>query len=247
MFDFWQKLERSTCEVYLRTHREDWFKAVEIIAKKLPEGKLLDIGAGDLHSTRQILAQAPQVNSCDVLEPNISALPRAKTLAKYCPIGKMYDDTLLDWMPTTHYDGIMAIHSNYYWGKSKKGYSDEQYHHCLEKILASTNTFILLGASKSSEYYDVVDNPFPEHVHIENTSDYLIKRGYEVEKIPTPMRFYVDDLRKDEFAMSEAWRFFNNSERTPTRVELQKLSELLNDKTYLLFQDEILISNKVKG
>ncbi|MEK6952178.1 MAG: hypothetical protein AABX29_04120, partial [Nanoarchaeota archaeon] len=94
MFDFWEKPERSTCEVYLRTHREDWFNAVETIASNLPNGILLDVGSGDLHSTRQILAQAPQITYCDVIEPDNAACKRAKNLAKYCFIGKFYPTTL---------------------------------------------------------------------------------------------------------------------------------------------------------
>ena len=178
-----------------------------------------------------------------MIEPDKIANKRAQTLAKYCSIRKFYQTTLSEFVPERNYDALMTIHANYYWGKTHNGWSDHKYEDCIDKIDKISKQIFILGASKKSEYYDFVEhNPFPEHVHIENTRELLKSRGRNVVEIPVPMRFYIDDLKNDPFAARETWKFFNNTENEPTKRQLEKFVDATKDKAYAIFHDVLLIA-----
>ena len=91
--------------IYLRTFVEDWFKIVEIIAKEIKGEKLLDLGCGEGHTTKQILDRLKQKYTCDLVEPNEPALKSAENFLRFeNNIGECFADTLASFKPNKKYD-----------------------------------------------------------------------------------------------------------------------------------------------
>lgn len=255
-FNFW-RLDRTTFEGYIRTRREDWFYAAEQIANQLNGKKrILDIGSGDGHSTRQILAQTKGDYTCDLIEPDKEALSRSIRILKECNIGNTYPLLLADFLSkqkSQAYDAIYAIHTNYYWGAKKPScqrQSRKRYHGCLEGLLELTPNLLILTSSINSDYNLVVKkSPFPEWVSSEYLSDFYKKKkkDLEVTEIPCNMRFYVGDIFKDRIAATEVWKFFNNTEREPKKSELKRFLDKMHEieiQGYINFRDVLIIAKK---
>ena len=245
-FNFWKE-ERKTSETYLRTNRGDWNNALRIITNEIGAAKkLLDIGSGDGHTTRQILSRLSQNHVCDLLEPNSKAVNISKNMLKEFPIKQFFQQKLIDFLSENKkYDLSYSIHSNYYWGKNKKGQSIKQYIVCLDGIVNVAPKNLILTQPMNSDYYEICEkNTFPEWVYSEFIVEHYKKRGLTVRQEQCHMKFYVGDLNQDEYAAKETWKFFNNKERNPASEELNVFLERINlteENGNLNFRDVLLI------
>ena len=141
--------------IYLRTFVEDWFKIAETIAKEIKGEKLLDLGCGEGHTTKQILDRLKQKYTCDLVEPNESALNSAKLFLSFeNKIGESFVDTLFSFKPNKKYDTVFTSHTNYYWA------SDEQeYRRQLDKIISLSDKegrLLILTLPKESDHYNIM-------------------------------------------------------------------------------------------
>jgi hypothetical protein len=185
-FNFWSP-ERQTCEIYLRTNRQDWFAAIDKIVEEIDTAKtLIDVGSGDGHSTRQILARSLHHLEYDLLEPDSAALARSQLnertrfpttleqfLIKHPPQTKVtswqrikvkdwwfgddvYDLVPLETQTIPTYDAAIAIHSNYYWGIRNGKHSQQQYKSCIDGLVSLAKKTIIMTVPHDSEYHTVV-------------------------------------------------------------------------------------------
>ena len=93
--------------IYLRTFVEDWFKIVDTIAKQIKGKKLLDLGCGEGHTTKQILDRLKQKYVCDLVEPNGPALNSAKKFLSFeNNIGESFAYTLDSFKANKKYDSV---------------------------------------------------------------------------------------------------------------------------------------------
>ena len=82
---FWGEKEFSDVyeNIYIRSYVEDWFNIVFEVAKEINsltvgEKKIIDIGCGEGHSTKQVLDRVEGDYICDLLDPNENALNSAE-------------------------------------------------------------------------------------------------------------------------------------------------------------------------
>jgi|GEM_PF-5165485 len=257
-FDWWQR--NVTNEIYLNTHRADWWKACMIVGDLIKSAKtLIDVGGGDGHTLWQILSVAmgkgAQFSEVTFVEPHKAGLEQAQRRLRQLNIGavvlhrgtleskgKEILDTRIE-----PFDVLYAGHVNYYFGKDTRGRVDhERYEAMLEMLPKLGKTAIIMTAPKESDYYKLVEkNPFSERAYSEFVVDFFKKKGFDVKNIDTPIRFYVAHALLSEHEAVMLWRFFNDSQRMPTGAELQafrsKLRLIMDESGHVNIQDQLVV------
>jgi hypothetical protein len=103
-----------------------------------------------------------------------------------------------------------------------------------------------MTAPKTSDYYRVIaKNPFSTCAYSEYVQTLYSSKGYSVQVIKQPFRFYVDHAQKSNQEAIVLWRFFHDTSRMPSRVELcgfkKRLLSVQDSKGYINFKDELLV------
>lgn len=80
-YDWWDK--NVTNEIYLNTHREDWWEACDIVGELIKSARsLIDVGGGDGHTLWQVLSVAKgkgaDFEKVVFVEPSASGLLQAE-------------------------------------------------------------------------------------------------------------------------------------------------------------------------
>jgi hypothetical protein len=250
-FTFWTP-ERRTFEGYMRTDRHDWFDAVRLIVNEIGTAKrIIDIGSGDGHSTRQILARLQPEYLCDILEPDPQGIAHSRAILKECSVGEMHQETLHEFLRETRkqYDIAMAIHSNYYWGCTDAGqtkFDRRQYDECLGGLVKIARKVLILTVPEDSDYNSVmIKPPFPEWTGTEHLVEHYRTIGMQPRIEPCHMKFYTGDIGEDESAAREVWKFFHNTERDPSRNELadfvSRAEAIQDERGNIDFKDELIV------
>ncbi|MDP1694778.1 MAG: class I SAM-dependent methyltransferase, partial [Candidatus Woesearchaeota archaeon] len=174
--------------IYLRTFVEDWFKIVDTMAQEIRGEKLLDLGCGEGHTTKQILDRVKEKYTCDLMEPNESALNSAKLFLSFeNKIGESFVDTLSSFKPDKKYDTVFTSHTNYYWANDEQEYRKQ-----LEKavyLLDKGGRLIILTLPKNSDHYNIMlKQVYPVFNYSEYISKYYQSKGFKIKKIKFKMR-----------------------------------------------------------
>jgi hypothetical protein len=255
-FDWWE--QNVTSEIYINTHRSDWWKACEKIAELIQNSRsLIDVGGGDGHTLWQILSatlsRGARLNTVAFVEPSAAALKLAKQRLEQLPIRqlKLYKGTLESLgsklLADKSYDVLYAGHANYYFGKQTGGrYSLEKYQKSLTLLPRLARTVLVMTVPKKSDYYQVVSkNPFSEWVYSEAVVQFYRSRGYTVRVIKMPMRFYVAHAQQSKHEAIILWKFFHDTSLEPSAKELSQFLSRLSKKTdtsgHINFMDELVV------
>jgi hypothetical protein len=252
-FDWWD--EHVTNEIYLSTHRADWWKFCGVIAALIaPHENVIDIGTGDGHTLWQIISSAsalPQfrVNHLTLVEPNESGLRRAihrccelpvRSVSPYRMRFEQFASGWRDCVKREKYDVLFASHVNYYLG------TKSAYRAALDAMTEIARTVILVTGPRTSDYYKVVRNPFGNYVYSDVVAAHYRSRGLLVKRIGTTMRFYVEHVNQSRHEAIVLWKFFNNTERQPTDVELARFiantNRVKDGDGNINFRDDILVA-----
>ena len=235
-FDWWQN--NVTNEIYINTHREDWWGACDVVGDLIKHAKsFIDVGGGDGHTLWQILsvakAKGAKIQDVTFVEPSKSGLEAARRrLAQFrFKNVELHRGTLeskgerLLSMRKKPYDVLYAGHVNYYFGKEARGRVDPmRYESMLATLPKLGKKVILMTAPEDSDYYKLVDkNPFGDVAYSGYVVDFFKKKGYKVELIDTPIRFYIAHALKSEHEAMILWRFFNDTQEKPTREQIATL------------------------
>lgn len=249
---FWNEKEFSDVyeNIYIRSFVKDWFGIVNEIVKevslvKSDNKRILDIGCGEGHTTKQILDRIEGNYICDLLEPNKNALASAKIfLAIENNIGNAYNEILGSFNSEFKYDIIFTSHTNYYWATNKDDY-DKQ----LQKItqwLKNNGKILILTLPKSSDHYKIMlKSIYPEFVYAEYIIDFYKKLGFEVKIKKFKMRMFIGDIltTKKLFDLKAFYRFIHNTESYPNDFEsiefMNKIKKYQKDN-YIDFRDYLI-------
>lgn len=235
--------------IYLRTFVEDWFKIVDAMAKEVKGEKILDLGCGEGHTTKQILDRLKQKYTCDLVEPNKSALNSAKLFLSFeNKIGEFFIDTLASFKPNKKYDTIFTSHTNYYWANDEQEYRKQ-----LDKIISLVDKdgrLMILTLPKDSDHYNIMlKQVYPTFDYSEYISNYYKSRGFKVKTIRFKMRMFVGDMLTNEkfYELNNFYKFIHNVDSFPNKNEslqfLQKIKRCQKEG-YLDFKDELIIVSK---
>ncbi len=235
--------------IYLRTFVEDWFKIVDTMAKEVKGKKLLDLGCGEGHTTKQILDRLQQEHTCDLVEPNGPALKYAKKFLKFeNKIGESFIGTLSTLKPNKKYDTVFTSHTNYYWASNEKEYTKQ-----LDKamsLLEDGGRLMILSLPENSDHYNIMlRQVYPTFNYSKYISDYYKTKGFKVKVINFKMRMFVGDIitSKKLYERNNFYKFIHNTDSPPNKAEsnqfLQKIKKYQKDG-YLDFKDELLIVSK---
>jgi len=235
--------------IYLRTFVEDWFKIVEIMAKEIKGGKILDLGCGEGHTTKQILDRLKQKYTCDLVEPKKSALNSAKLFLSFeNKIGESFADTLSSFKPNKKYGAIFTSHTNYYWAND-----EQEYRRQLQKLISLLDEggrLMILTLPKDSDHYNIMlRQVYPAFNYSEYISNYYKSKGFRVKIIRFKMRMFIGDIltNKKFYELNNFYKFIHNVNSSPNRIEslnfLQKIKNY-QKKGYLDFKDELIIVSK---
>lgn len=248
---FWgdRQLASVYGNIYLRTFVEDWFKIVDTLAKEVIGEKLLDLGCGEGHTTKQILDRLKQKYTCDLVEPNESALNSAKSFLSFeNKIGESFVNTLASFKANKKYDTIFTSHTNYYWANDEQEYKKQ-----LDKatsLLDKNGRLLILTLPKDSDHYNIMlKQVYPAFNYSEYISNYYKSRGFKVKIIRFKMRMFVGDMLINGkfYEVNNFYKFIHNVDSFPNKNEslrfLQKIKKYQKDG-YLDFKDELIIVSK---
>jgi len=235
--------------IYLRTFVEDWFKIVDAMAKEVKGEKLLDLGCGEGHTTKQILDRLKQKYTCDLVEPNESALNSAKSFLSFeNKIGESFVDTLANFKTNKKYDTIFTSHTNYYWAND-----EQQYRKQLDKatsLLDKSGRLLILTLPRDSDHYNIMlRQVYPTFNYSEYIIDYYKSKGFKVKIIRFKMRMFVGDMLTNGkfYEVNNFYKFIHNVDSFPNKNEsiqfLQKIKKYQKEG-YLDFKDELIIVSK---
>ncbi len=261
-FDWWS--ERVTNEIYLSTHRADWWKFCGIVAELLaPQENMIDVGTGDGHTLWQIVSHAStmdtfRIKRIDLLEPSGAGLHCAVRRCCELPTFSFsaYQarfDQFVDYQRRhvetgqipRQYDALFASHVNYYLGAADTVQGRGRYFAALDAMTDLARTVILVTAPRESDYYKMVSNPFGNYVYSAVVAAHYRSRGFQVEVTGTTMRFYVEHVNQSRHEAVVLWKFFNNTERQPTNAELSAFitnaNRVKDGDGNINFRDDILV------
>jgi SAM-dependent methyltransferase len=235
--------------IYLRTFVEDWFKIVDTLAKEVKGEKLLDLGCGEGHTTKQILDRLKQEYVCDLIEPNESALNSAKKFLSFeNKIGESFVDTLSSLKLNKKYDTIFTSHTNYYWANDEQEYKKQ-----LDKVMSlldKSGRLLILTLPKDSDHYNIMlRQVYPTFNYSEYISNYYKSKGFKVKIIRFKMRMFVGDMLFNGklYEINNFYKFIHNVDSFPNKNEsiqfLQKVKKYQKEG-YLDFKDELIIVSK---
>src|SRR3989344_2038439 len=235
--------------IYLRTFVEDWFKIVDAMAKEVKGEKLLDLGCGEGHTTKQILDRLKQKYTCDLVEPNESAISSAKSFLSFeNNVGESFVDTLTSFKANKKYDIIFTSHTNYYWADDEQDYRKQ-----LDKaisLLDKNGRLLILTLPKDSDHYIIMlRQVYPTFNYSGYISDYYKSKGFKVKIIRFKMRMFVGDMLTNGkfYEVNNFYKFIHNVDSFPNKNEsiqfLQKIKKYQKEG-YLDFKDELIIVSK---
>jgi trans-aconitate methyltransferase len=251
---FWNEKEFSDVyeNIYIRALNEDWFKIVfgmvkEINAKK--HNKILDVGCGEGHTTKQILDRINGKYVCDLLEPNKPSLATAEAFLKpENKIGEIFPQTLATFKTKKKYDLIFTSHTNYYWAINKKDY-DYQLSKLVEMLDKKGRLLILTLPENSDHYQIMLRQIYPTFNYTEYIVKFYKKLGLKVKVKQQKMRMYVGDIlsTKNTFDLKMFYHFIHNTDSYPSDAEAAKFYKKIKAKqkaNYLDFRDSLIIVEK---
>jgi len=236
--------------IYIRTYREDWFEIVKFISKEL-EGynRIIDIGCGEGHTTKQILDRVEGDYVCDLLEPDKAALVSGKSfLFLENNIGDCYVKTLDVFEPKKKYNAIYTIHTNYYWSFNEKGF--DRHLDKLMGMLEEKGKLMILTLPEESDHYNImIKSVYPKFNYSKYIIDYYKKKGFDVRVKRFRMRMCVEDIlsTKKFFELKSFYKFIHNTNIFPSDSEAKKFLEKIRKfekNRNLDFKDDLIIIKK---
>lgn len=252
---FWGEKEFSDVyeNIYIRAVSEDWlkiiFKVVKEISVRRPTNKklrILDIGCGEGHTTKQILDRLNRPYICDLLEPNENALASAEAYLKAeNNIGDLYATSLAAFNPKKKYDIVFTSHTNYYWALNERDY-DRQLKKLLSFLDKHGKLLILTLPEESDHYRIMLRQIYPGFNHAQYIINFYKKMGLGVHVDRLKMRMYIGDIlsTKKSFDLKVFYRFIHNTDSYPSDAESAKFLEKIKkcQKTdYLNFKDYLIV------
>ncbi len=235
--------------IYLRTFVEDWFKIVDTLAKEVKGEKILDLGCGEGHTTKQILDRLKQKYVCDLIEPHESALSSARAFLNFeNNIGESFVDTLASFKPNKKYNSVFTSHTNYYWANEEESYKKQ-----LDKAISLVDKrgrLLILTLPKDSDHYNIMlRQVYPTFNYSEYISSYYKTKGFKVKIIRFKMRVFVGDMLANGkfYEVNNFYKFIHNVDSFPNKSEaiqfLQKIKKYQKNG-YLDFKDELVIISR---
>jgi trans-aconitate methyltransferase len=236
--------------IYLRTFMEDWFAIVNVLARELSGyKKIIDLGCGEGHTTKQILDRIKGKYECDLLEPDKAALQNGKAfLFPENNIKDLYVKTLGVFQPEKKYDAVYTIHTNYYWSFTQKDFNAH-----LDKLMnmiTDKGKVMILTLPEDSDHYKIMlKQIYPTFNYSKYMINYYRSKGYKVRVKRFRMRMYVGDIlsTKSQFDLKSFYRFIHNTNIFPSDNEAKKFLANIKKqqkKGYLDFRDELIIVEK---
>lgn len=250
---FWGEKEFSDVyeNIYIRTLVEDWFKIVLEIVKEINyqssnRKRILDIGCGEGHTTKQIIDRINGNYICDLLEPNKNALKSAEAfLAPENNIGESFPQTLSAFKTEKKYDIVFTSHTNYYWALNQKDFDAQ-----LKKLptfLGKSGRLMILTLPEESDHYRIMLRQiYPKFNYAQYMIDFYKKLGLKVKVKKLKMRIYVGDIlsTKKFFDLKVFYKFIHNVDSYPSDAESKKfLSKIkkYQKNSYLDFKDYLIV------
>lgn len=255
---FWGEKELSDVyeNIYIRAVSEDWLDIVFAVVKEIFNQKplnkklrILDIGCGEGHATKQILDRVERPYICDLLEPNENALATAEAyLRAENSIGEVYDRSLATFQPLKKYDITFTSHTNYYWALNERDYQRQ-----LKKLLTLLNEngkLLILTLPKESAHYKILlRRIYPEFNYAQYIIEFYRRMHLNVRVKKMNMRMYVGDIlsTKKLFDLKVFYRFIHNTDSFPSDAETAKFLARIKKfhrNNYLSFSDYLIVVTK---
>lgn len=258
---FWGEKEFSDVyeNIYIRAVSEDWLNIVFAVVKEISGLKplnrklrILDIGCGEGHTTKQILDRLERPYLCDLLEPNESALAIAEAyLRPENNIGEVYGRSLATFQPLGKYDIVFTSHTNYYWALNEQDYQRQ-----LKKLLTfltENGKLLILTLPEESDHYKVqLRRIYPVFNYAQYIIQFYRRMHLNIRVKKMKMRMYVGDIlsTKKLFDLKVFYRFIHNTDSFPSEAESGKFLARIKKfqkNNYLNFSDYLVVVTKIRG
>lgn len=253
---FWGEKEFSDVyeNIYIRGYMEDWFSIVFEIAREINalsarRKRILDIGCGEGHTTKQVLDRIRGEYICDLLEPNENALNSAEAfLTSENNVGGIFPRALATFKPNQKYNIVFTSHTNYYWAFNQKDYDSQ-----LKKLptfLSDKGKLLILTLPKESDHYRVMLRQiYPEYNYAQYIVRFYTKLGFKVKVKKLKMKMYVGDILSSRslFDLKIFYRFIHNTDSFPSDKESRmflKRIQKCQKHNYLDFRDYLIVVSK---